>query len=89
MKPSGMPCGSPTQFTESDPPRTPNPCRYSSLILFLEMLASSVTLGYAALLMRRTTNRRTPGLPPVRSGQRTASGPRCRCATAANLHVLL
>jgi hypothetical protein len=49
-------------------------------VLFLEVMASLTTAGYASLLMRYTSTERTQGLAPAnRSRPGGVSGPRCRC----------
>jgi cellulose synthase/poly-beta-1,6-N-acetylglucosamine synthase-like glycosyltransferase len=44
------------------------PCSYGGLVLAIEVISSTATLGYAVLLIKHSRSRRTKGLPIVKKG---------------------
>lgn len=44
-------------------------CRYGVLVLLIEIISSTATLGYAILLIKYSKSRRTKGLPIPKKGQ--------------------
>lgn len=44
-------------------------CRYGLLVLLIEIISSTATLGYAILLVKYSKSRRTKGLPIPKKGQ--------------------
>jgi hypothetical protein len=51
------------------PPRTPTPRSYGILVLLIEIVSSTATIGYAVLLVKYSKSRRTKGLPIAKKGQ--------------------
>jgi cellulose synthase/poly-beta-1,6-N-acetylglucosamine synthase-like glycosyltransferase len=43
-------------------------CSYGGLVLAIEVISSTATLGYAVLLIKHTRSRRTKGLPICKKG---------------------
>jgi cellulose synthase/poly-beta-1,6-N-acetylglucosamine synthase-like glycosyltransferase len=50
------------------PPTPPTP-RYGLLVLLIEIISSTATIGYAVLLIKYSKSRRTKGLPIAKKGQ--------------------